>query len=216
MRGKIPDEEAFRLYMELRSYRAVALKFQVTKRAIVKHARKWNWQQRIAEIQAQARADIVRDAAETPEDVDGRHLRILKAIESRALESLRALPIRTTFDAIRALVLSIRQERDLLGFDKARADDPQPAITEDLLKNTEGLSTWEIEFVSRGRSVEKIEENLAVLDWFRDRYLGKHPGMTAADFGRTSLVNELFTEFETECVSRWGPQWFVREHRPAV
>jgi len=114
---KIPPD-AFEYYLSLgpgRSYQAVAAKYEVSKRAVVDLAKRERWQGRVAEIEARARQAATDKAVETLEAVKVRHLKALRVIQAKALEALRAMPLETAIDAVRALDLSIRQERVVLG-----------------------------------------------------------------------------------------------------
>lgn len=114
---KIPDN-AFEVYAamgERRSYQAVADRYGVSKRSVVKRAIAESWQERLVRVESTAREKVDAKTAETLEVMNERHLKILQAIQARALEALRSIPLRTAFDAIRALELSIRQERLIRG-----------------------------------------------------------------------------------------------------
>lgn len=117
MAGKIPPE-AFDAYLSLgtsRSYEEVAKRLGVSKRAIVAKAKAERWQQRITEIERQARANSDRKAVESLEQVADRHLMLMKLVQSKALQALRTLPIGTAMEAVRALDLAVRQERTIRG-----------------------------------------------------------------------------------------------------
>ena len=77
MSAKIPPD-ALQFYLSLgpgRSYEAVAQKYGVTKRGVVKHAQKENWQARILEIERKARHSSEQKAVESMEMMNDRHLR---------------------------------------------------------------------------------------------------------------------------------------------
>ncbi len=117
MSGKL-GEDAFEYYVSLgeaRSYRAVAEHFGVTKRAVSKRAARDSWSERLSVIAQEVREVSDRRLVETLEEMGERHLRILRVIQSRALEALRAMPLATAMEAVRALDMSIRQERVIRG-----------------------------------------------------------------------------------------------------
>ncbi|MBN1443720.1 MAG: hypothetical protein JXA90_13505 [Planctomycetes bacterium] len=113
MPSKLPFE-AFDYYYSLgpgRSYTAVAEYYGVSKRAVTSRALKERWQERILDVERQARENVNKKCAETLEEMTERHLRVLKAIQARALEALRAMPLESAMDAVRALGLAIKEER---------------------------------------------------------------------------------------------------------
>ena len=117
MSQRIP-EGAFDFYVGLgsgRSYETVAQNFGVSKRAITKLAARAEWPLRLEKIEREAREKSEKKLVETLEEMNERHLRIVKAVQGRALEALKAMPLSTGMEAVRALELSIRQERLIRG-----------------------------------------------------------------------------------------------------
>ena len=117
MTHKIPAD-AFHYYISLgvgRSYQAVADKYGVSKRAVTRRAVQENWQARAAELEAKARRNADQRAVETLKEANNRHLKLLRLVQTRAIEALKAMPLSTAMEAVRALDLTIRQERVLLG-----------------------------------------------------------------------------------------------------
>lgn len=113
MSRRIPVE-AFAYYAGLganRSYEAVAEHFGVSKRAVTRLAQTEDWQRRVAEMEAKARQGTEQRVLESMSEMHDRHLRMLRVIQTRALEVLRALPLDNAMDAVRALALTIREER---------------------------------------------------------------------------------------------------------
>ena len=124
MNRKIPAD-AFEFYFGLgpeRSYRAVAERFRVTKQAVVKAATRERWQERLQHIESQARAKSAEAAVESLSEMNDRHVKVLRAIQGRALETLRSMPLASAMDAVRALDLTIRQERLIRGEASERAE----------------------------------------------------------------------------------------------
>ncbi len=117
MASKIPPD-AFEYYLGLgpgRSYGAVAEKYGVTKRGVVKHAQKENWQERIHEIERKARRASDQKAVESLDQMNDRHLKSLRVVQGKALEALRSMALNSGMEAVRALDLAIRQERVVRG-----------------------------------------------------------------------------------------------------
>lgn len=117
MARKIP-KDAFDVYMSLgpgRSYKAVADHFGVSKRAVTNRATKEKWQERATEIETKARQGAEQRLVETLEDMNTRHLKSLRVVQARAVEALRGMPLQSAMEAVRALDLSIRQERLIRG-----------------------------------------------------------------------------------------------------
>lgn len=117
MARKIPVD-AFELYLSLgdgRSYEKVAAHFGVSKTAVVKRATKEDWRARMHAHEAKAQEAIDKKAIETIEQMKERHLKVMKAIQNKALDALRSMPLDTAFQAVKALALSLEQERELRG-----------------------------------------------------------------------------------------------------
>ena len=117
MRRKIPSN-AFEVYFSLgegRSYRTVAERFSVSKQAITKLAAKERWQERIQEIEERSRDESDREAVESLSKMNERHLKMLKVVQGKALESLRTMPLATAMEAVRALEMTIKNERLIRG-----------------------------------------------------------------------------------------------------
>jgi hypothetical protein len=110
--------DAFEYYIALgpgRSYQAVADKYGVTKRAVTKKATLENWQQRIIDRERKAHEAMDKKAVETLEQMSARHLKVCKLIQRKALEALRSMPLTTAMEAVKALNLTIKQERLVRG-----------------------------------------------------------------------------------------------------
>ena len=117
MAGKLPLD-AYEYYYQLgskRSYQAVADYYQVSKRAVAKRALKEGWQEKIAERETRFRDNVEKKADESLEEMVARHLRQVKAIQGRALEALRKMPLNTAMEACRALGQGMAEERKLRG-----------------------------------------------------------------------------------------------------
>lgn len=116
--SRMDPDEAFAYYVALgasRSYAAVAQHFGVDKKTVTRNAVDQKWQQRIEAIEAKARAAQDGKLAETLEQLNERHLRILRAVQGKALVALKSLPLTSATEAIRALLDTVRAERLIAG-----------------------------------------------------------------------------------------------------
>ncbi len=123
MARKIPAD-AYEYYFSQgpsRSYEAVALHYGVSKRAVTQLAGREDWQGRLraAEIKAKQATDL--KVAETLETMRERHLKVYQAIQRKALEALRAAPLDTAIQAVRALSIALDGERLLRGGQDGKA-----------------------------------------------------------------------------------------------
>ena len=117
MNRRLPPD-AFAYYLGLgvgRSYQATANHFSASKQAVVNLANKEDWPRKLLEAERRVGEAAAKKAEESIEAMNERHLRSLRAIQSKALESLRSLALDTAMDAVRALDLAIRQERVIRG-----------------------------------------------------------------------------------------------------
>ena len=117
MANRIPPE-AFDFYVALgpdRSYQKVADEYGVSKRAVTKLAGREGWQRRLEDLERRSRERSDEKAVESLEAMSERHLRLLKLVQGRALETLRSMPLTTAMEAVRALDMAIRQERLVRG-----------------------------------------------------------------------------------------------------
>ena len=117
MARKLPPD-AFDYYFALgpaRSYQAVAEKYGVTKRSVTYLGKRERWQARIEELHAKARQAASEKELESLEEMNQRHLKLLQAIEGRAFQALKSLPLDTAIAAVRALDIAIKQERSIRG-----------------------------------------------------------------------------------------------------
>ena len=117
MSGKIPSD-SLQYYLGLgpdRSYQKVAEHYGVSKRGVTKLAARERWQEKVVEFERKAREGAEKKALESLEGMNLRHLKSLKVVQGRAIEALRAMPISTAMEAVRALDMAIRQERLIRG-----------------------------------------------------------------------------------------------------
>ena len=115
--NRLPPE-AFDHYVGLgpeRSYEAVAQFYGVSKRAVTKRASSEGWQKRLSGLEAQARQRSDEQIVETIEQMKVRHLKTLQVVQRKALEALKSYSLTTAMEAVRALDVSIKQERLIRG-----------------------------------------------------------------------------------------------------
>jgi len=114
--GKLPPD-ALAYYVALgpsRSYAAVAAHFGVAKRTVTRQAVKEDWPGEIERIEAEARTRTREAAVETLAEMNARHLKLLKVVAGKALETLRQTSLGSGAAAVRALDLVLRHERAAL------------------------------------------------------------------------------------------------------
>jgi len=132
VRTRIPVE-AFEYYVGLgatRSYEAVAKKYGVSKTAVVKLAKRECWQDRMARVERDAHKRSEERATESIEAMNDRHLRVMQVIQRKALEALKSMSLDTAIEAVRALDISVRQERLIRG----EPSDRTELTTESILR----------------------------------------------------------------------------------
>jgi hypothetical protein len=152
VRSKLPLD-SFAYYASLgpdRSYAAVAAYFKVAKKTVVRRAKAEEWRAKIADIEREAQERtqkrLVLDLAEMNE----RHLKVLRVVLNKALETLRATPLRTGADAVRAIDLCVRHERVIMG-------DP----TEQQTKSIEEVTKKEFARWMRDNTQDEIDHATA-------------------------------------------------------
>ena len=137
MANKIPPD-ALEYYVSLgpsRSYQAVAERYEVSKRAVTKRAAKENWQERMEELERKIQARREKKVVENRAVMDERHLKFLRAIQARALEALKSMPLSTAMEAVRALDMAIKRERVVSG-------EPAECVEGDTRVVIEYTSNW--------------------------------------------------------------------------
>lgn len=117
MNRKIPSD-AFETYFALgpdRSYQTVAEKYGVTKKAVTAAAKRERWQERLQERERRSQEQVEQQAVESMTAMKQRHLKLMEAIEGKAVQTLRNMPIETAYQAVRALIASVEQQRVIRG-----------------------------------------------------------------------------------------------------
>ena len=124
MSGKIPSD-AFEYYVSLgpgRSYRSVAEHYEVTKRAITKHAAREGWSERLDNIEQEAREESDMRLVEVLRETHDRHLKTVRFMQARALTALKQFPLTNGMEAMRATELAIKLERLIVGEPSERTE----------------------------------------------------------------------------------------------
>jgi hypothetical protein len=137
VKRKIPPE-AFAFYLGLgvgRSYQAVAERYSASKRAVAMRAEKEGWQAKLAEEEQKARASAEKQAAESIETVNEKHLKVLRFIQGRAIEALKSMPIESAMDAVKAYALALDKERQIRGGPADQALTAVERITREEIRN---------------------------------------------------------------------------------
>jgi hypothetical protein len=130
---RLPDD-AFTQYVALgpeRSYDALAKRLHVGKRSITRLAAREHWQERLAKIEEQARARLDDKLTDTLQEINARHLKIVRAIQAKALSALQSIALDSGMDAVRALDIAIKHERLIFGEPSERAAVDVEAVCRD-------------------------------------------------------------------------------------
>jgi len=98
-----------------RSYQALADRYGVSKTAIVKRAKRDQWQNRLAELEHQAQQIAEQKAVDEMGAVRERHLKEARFLQARALQALKDLPPEKGIRAAAALGIAWRHELLILG-----------------------------------------------------------------------------------------------------
>jgi hypothetical protein len=118
VRNRIPAEEAFQYYLALgpsRSYDTVAAKYGASLRGVTKCASKHKWGERMRKIDRDAQEKTDRDFAESKAETRERHLKMLRAIETRGLQAIQKQELDGAFAGVKAIEAAIKLERLILG-----------------------------------------------------------------------------------------------------
>jgi hypothetical protein len=98
-----------------RSYRVLADRYGVSKTAIVKRAKKEQWQDRIAKLEREARKRAEEKAIDELEAVRQRQLKESRFLQARAIQVLKDQPPEQGIRAATALNIAWKHEMFLLG-----------------------------------------------------------------------------------------------------
>ena len=159
--------DAFNHYLSLgsdRSYDAVAKHYSCSKRSVSRRAQKEDWAGRIAQIEAEALEKTRKKQVESIEARTDRHLKILRLIEAKALETLRTQAIGSSAEAVRALDLVLKHEREILGL-RGQSEEPPPPATkivvmtpEEYSETRERLRSWWLSNCSASSDADAVIE----------------------------------------------------------
>lgn len=130
MNHKLPGD-AFSFYMSQgpdRSYQSVADKYGVSKRTVTNTAVRERWKERAADIEAKARARTDEKILESREEMNMRHLKMWRFVQTKALETLKNASMETGPDAVRALESGIKGERLIRGEPTERTESVEAII----------------------------------------------------------------------------------------
>ena len=117
MTNRIP-KDAFTYYFSLganRSFQALATEYGVSKQAVSKLATSENWKERLEAIAQRAREKTDQQIVETIEEMNSRHLRLVKMVQARGAEALKDMPLSNAMEAVRAIDIALKQERLIRG-----------------------------------------------------------------------------------------------------
>ncbi len=152
MNGKIPPD-AFEYYVALgpgRSYRTVADRYGVTKRAVTKHAAREGWTSRLEKIEQEAREKSDGKLVEVLGEMRDRHLKTVRAMNARALTALKQYPLSSGMEAMRAAELAIKLERLIVGEPSERTELTVEEVTKRELARWLVVDDSEANDVARG------------------------------------------------------------------
>jgi hypothetical protein len=110
--------DAFGYYVALgpaRSHQAVADKYDVHKRTVVRTADRENWTDRLATVEQEARDTADKHLAKDLAEQTLRHRKMLTAMASRAARALQEFPLTSGMEGIKAAAVVIKLERLLSG-----------------------------------------------------------------------------------------------------
>ena len=143
---KLPPA-AFEFYYGLgpqRSYMAVAKEFHVSKPTVVSMAKHEGWQEKLKERESKTAETIAKKADETIEQMNERHIRMLKAVQYKGLEALKTLPLKTAAQAVTAIIAATVREFELRNNRGQGVDDIEAIIKREYAQwmTTESENGW--------------------------------------------------------------------------
>lgn len=150
-----------------RSLGALARKNKVPISEMVKHAQKFKWQKRLAEITNNAAERTDGIITEAMVDINKRQLNILRGLQVKGFEYLRTCIIDKPSDAIKMVLASIELERKVLGLGE-RTEDVATVMVERLKELEEGKKKqdpqklefeFDPEFVAEDLGDDEDDEN---------------------------------------------------------
>jgi hypothetical protein len=130
MSRKLPAD-ALAYYLALgpeRSYQAVADRFGVSKRTVTATAVREGWQEQVSRAEARVREKAGDSYAESMQQMNERHLKEARFLQSRGLEALKTMAITNPADAIRAMIVGIEKERLVRGEPTERTENLEAIV----------------------------------------------------------------------------------------
>lgn len=115
--SKVPDD-AFDVYVNMgqgRSYQALAQKYGVDKRTIVRIARREDWKRRLMKIQNDVRRETDRKLVRDLHAVRERHVQQSRFVQGLLLKAMKEAPPREAARMVGPLSLAWRHEMFILG-----------------------------------------------------------------------------------------------------
>ncbi len=127
MNRRIPPD-AFSFYLSLgikRNYEAVAAKYGVSRRGVAEFAKREQWKERLASLDARARAIAEEKALESIEAMNERHLKESRFLQSKGIERLKE---ELDSVAVKAITAGIQLERLIRGQATERTENLEHVI----------------------------------------------------------------------------------------
>ena len=163
MTGKIPGD-AFEVYVAMgdgRSHAKLAAKYGCCKQAVTKRAIRDNWRERLQEIEVKAREHAAQKAIESLAEINARHLKLWKLVESRAMQALGVHTIDSAMEAAKALDLATKNIRLIKGEPTDRTENVEQIVRREAerLLTIETTEDWS-EFENADELPAATESNL--------------------------------------------------------
>jgi len=128
-KGLPPDALAYYLGLgSARSYQTVAQHFGVSKRTVTSTAVKEGWKEAVERADKAVREKASEGYVETLHQMNERHLKVLRFIQGRSIESLKSQPIGSAMDAVRAFTMAVEKERLIRGEPTDRTENIEAII----------------------------------------------------------------------------------------
>lgn len=130
MNRKLPAD-AYAYYLSLgveRSYSKVAERFGVSKRAVLDAAKTERWQERVQDAEDKGRDKATEAYVESIQQMNERHLKVMRFILARSIDGMQKLPIATFAEAARAATVAIDRERLIRGEPTERTENVEAII----------------------------------------------------------------------------------------
>lgn len=126
-------EEAFVHYVgmgEGRSLGALAREINVSTQEVIRHAKAFLWNQRLATLTSVASQRTMEHMVETISTVNQAHVKRLRRLQEKAFNFLENAVFDKPADAIRMFLEAVKLERDILGLTKGSNQDLAEVLSE--------------------------------------------------------------------------------------